>query len=240
MSHARVEDVSDSDPDEMDPADFDPRNAAQSSVISPANVPMSSSTPQPPPQPRRDIPRHYQCVYPVYFDKARSRVEGRKVSRKLAVANPLARDILDAVQLLGLEAGFEPDKIHPKDWANPGRVRVHLKREDGQPVNEKVKNKHHLYIFIANYLQVNPTTEKSPYRLRIRGLPTPEKPLPPPSAPRGWKMGTILPFHSPAYSGGGVTDNPFKEAMMEMQAQQGIAPNGGEAKKKKEKRKTRA
>ncbi|KAI1912389.1 signal recognition particle subunit [Ophidiomyces ophidiicola] len=237
---ARVEDASDSDPDEMDPADFDPLP----SIISPANIPVSApSVSQPRPPAQADIPRHFQCVYPVYFDQTRSRAEGRKVAKKLAVANPLARDILDAVQMLGLEVGFEADKLHPKDWANPGRVRVLLKREDGGLVNESVKNKHHLYIYIAQYLQAHPTTAQSPYRLRIRGVPVPDKPLPAPAAPRGWKMGTILPFHSPAYSGGGVTDNPFKEAMMEMQAQQGLptASGGGEAKKnKKEKKKGRA
>lgn len=85
----------------------------------------------------------------------------------------------------------------------------------------------------------------------------PEKLPPAPPAPRGWKIGKILPIHSPAYSGGGVSDNPFKEAMAEMQNLQGMPgfpgmPNipgmpgmgepsgaGGE-KKKKEKKKGKA
>lgn len=50
----------------------------------------------------------------------------------------------------------------------------------------------------------------------------PEKLPPAPPAPRGWKMSKILPIHSPAYSGGGVSDNPFKEAMAEMQNMQGM------------------
>ena len=45
-----------------------------------------------------------------------------------AVKNPLAREIVDACQRLGLEVVFEPGKVHPKDWANPGRVRVGLRR----------------------------------------------------------------------------------------------------------------
>ena len=49
----------------------------------------------------------------------------------------------------------------------------------------------------------------------------PEKLPPAPAAPRGWKIGTILPIHSPAYSGGGVSDNPLKDAMAEMQGMQG-------------------
>lgn len=50
----------------------------------------------------------------------------------------------------------------------------------------------------------------------------PEKLPNAPPAPRGWKVGKILPIHSPAYSGGGVSDNPFKEAMAEMQNLQGM------------------
>ena len=83
----------------------------------------------------------------------------------------------------------------------------------------------------------------------------PEKLPDAPPAPRGWKIGKILPIHSPAYSGGGVSDNPFKEAMAEMQNMQGMpgvpsmpnipgmsgeAPGGGGEKKKKDKKKGRA
>ena len=86
----------------------------------------------------------------------------------------------------------------------------------------------------------------------------PEKLPDPPAAPRGWKMSKILPIHSPAYSGGGVTDNPFKEAMAEMQNMQGMpgVPNlpnipgmpgmsggdlsAGNEKKKKDKKKGKA
>jgi signal recognition particle subunit SEC65 len=148
--HAQIEEVSDSDPEEVAPS-FDsddelPRNA----IISPANIPTKAApapSPQqmpmpsmPAPEPQREIPRHFQCLYPVYFDKTRSRAEGRKVGAELAVENPLARDIVDAVQMLGLNAGLEPEKLHPKDWANPGRVRVQLKNENGQLVNSKIKN----------------------------------------------------------------------------------------------------
>lgn len=73
----------------------------------------------------------------------------------------------------------------------------------------------------------------------------PEKLPPPPPTPRGWKLGKILPIHSPAYSGGGISDNPFKEAMEEMQKLQGMPAepsndSGGDTKKKKDKKKARA
>ncbi|KAJ5641840.1 Signal recognition particle SEC65 subunit [Penicillium lividum] len=223
--HARIEEVSDSDPEEVAPSEPLPRNsviAPVSASVPPANPFPMPQMPEPQPQPQREIPRHYQCLYPVYFDKSRSRAEGRKVGSELAVENPLARDIVDAVQMLGLKAGLEPEKLHPKDWANPGRVRVLLKDENGRLTNSQIKNKHHLFILVAQYLKAHPTNEQSPYRLRIRGLPMPDKLPEAPQAPRGWKIGSILPIHSPAYSGGGVSDNPFKEAMAELQNMQGM------------------
>lgn len=151
----RVEEVSDSDPDEMDPADFDPTPLPANHLISPANIPSSASSatrlrpqgagsspssiyspiagiPAAQTQVVREIPKHYLCLYPVYFDRRRTRAEGRQVGMEHAVDNPLARDIVDAVQVLGLRVGFEPDKTHPKDWANPGRVRVLLRDENGR------------------------------------------------------------------------------------------------------------
>lgn len=89
--------------------------------------------------------KNYQCIYPVYFDSTRSREEGRRVGKNDAVPNPLAREIVDAVAHIQNSIGvnmqivFEPAKTHPKDWANPGRVRVLLKKE-GRPVTSKVQS----------------------------------------------------------------------------------------------------
>ncbi len=55
------------------------------------------------------------------------------------MANPLAREMVDAVQALGLSVVFEPGKTHPKDWSNPGRVRV-LVKEGGRVKNARVQN----------------------------------------------------------------------------------------------------
>lgn len=148
--HPQIEEVSDSDPEEIAPGFDSDDDLPSNAIISPANIP-TKATPAPQPQqmpmptmpapePQREIPKHFQCLYPVYFDKTRTRAEGRKVGAELAVENPLARDIVDAVQMLGLNAGLEPEKLHPKDWANPGRVRVQLKNENGQLVNSKIKN----------------------------------------------------------------------------------------------------
>ena len=85
---------------------------------------------------------------------------------------------------------------------------------------------HHLYNLISDHLLAHPTTASSPMRLRVAGLPPPKEPLPAPAVPRGWKMGDILPLHSPALSGGGVSDNILKDMMAEMQGQGGGAIDG--------------
>lgn len=144
---ARVQDA-DSDPEEVAPSDasFNPPAFSQESILSSSimhPMPPPGSSARPPPRPPQEIPKHWQCLYPVYFDKTRSRAEGRQVSSKLAVENPLARDILDACQQLGLRVGFEPEKLHPKDWANPGRVRVLLKDDNGRLLNPQIKNSMH-------------------------------------------------------------------------------------------------
>ncbi|KAJ6441921.1 signal recognition particle seC65 subunit [Purpureocillium lavendulum] len=271
MSHPRVEEVSDSDPDAIsdpDEGDIDdfidtdiirripdpqqrqqqqqqqqqrtvPPAAARSHILDPADLPGQS------PAAGLSADEHaaykgFQTLYPVYFDATRSRAEGRRVPASLAVRNPLARDIANACSRLRLQTLLEPEKTHPKDWANPGRVKVGLKK-GGASTSASVKNKHHLYTLVARYLRENPTTEQSAgLRLRIGGqLQPPEgKPYPRPAVPRGWKMGELLPYLSGAMTGGGVSENLFKDMMKEMQgggdpmaalmaSQQGGADEGG-------------
>ncbi|KAL7798306.1 signal recognition particle, Sec65/Srp19 subunit [Trichoderma ceciliae] len=249
MSHPRVEEVSDSDPDiisdpeEVDLDDFaetdiirarvpgtqqrisdssddddevDARAAAEARahILNPLSGPETSTLP---PTADRSAYNNFQCLYPVYFDASRSRAEGRRVSSALAVKNPLAREIANACSRLRLQTLLEPEKIHPKDWANPGRVKVGLKKNGA---SAGITNKHHLYVLVARHLRENPTTEDSPgLRLRFGGqIQPPEgKPYPRPAVPRGWKMGDYLPYLSAAMTGGGVSENLFKDMMKEMQ-----------------------
>ena len=155
------------------------------------------------------------------------------MSSKLAVQNPLAFNVLKAVRhALGnsIRVAFEPDKTHPKDWANPGRVKVQLFDPDTkEPLHPTITNKQHLYNLVAQYLKDHPTRAEDPLELRIPGLQVPDKFLESKIAvPRGWKMGEVLPVHSAAVSGGGVSDNFLKEAMEEMRAAQaqGQLPGG--------------
>lgn len=174
----------------------------------------------------------YQCLYPVYFDASRTRAEGRRVPRSLAVRNPLATEIVRAcAEGLRLPTVLEAGKLHPKDWANPGRVKVDLRSQQSQSQSQQtIKNKHHLYLLVARHLRAHPTTDASPaLRVVVRGAPPPPPRLgegenwPRPAVPRGWKMGELLPYYSPAMTGGGVSENFLKDMMKEM----GAAGAGG-------------
>lgn len=241
----RIEEVSesDSDPGEMDPADFAP----SSSLIHPSDIPSTTQSASSMAAVRqaqaqasaaaqreaREKTKRYQCLYPLYFDSSRSRAEGRRVGASEGVTNPLARTIIDALQALALppaaQIAFEPAKMHPRDWANPGRVRIQLRDEQGRDcTGGKVRSKHELLHMVAEYMREHPTTEDSPARLRIPGVPLPEGGKPPAvEVPRGWKMGSILPLHSPALSGGGVKEDFFQDMMREMQAANAAGGGGG-------------
>ncbi|EPY51263.1 signal recognition particle subunit Sec65 [Schizosaccharomyces cryophilus OY26] len=151
-------------------------------------------------------------VYPIYFDKKRSK-EFRRVSKKEAIENPLAKNIADVVRDLGYKCKLEPLKTHPADWANPGRVELILP--------EKI-SKHYLFKQIAKVLQHRPTKPEDPLSLPIQNVPArlPERP---PTYPKGVAGNTIVPLHSPALSGGGVSENMFQDMMQEMQGQPEMA-----------------
>ncbi|KAL2144343.1 hypothetical protein VTI28DRAFT_9251 [Corynascus sepedonium] len=255
MSHPRVEEVSDSDVDMSDPSEGDIEDFVESDIMRRVDdkSPQSSSRPQQPVRPQQQqqqqppssYPRmqtttdekaykSFQCLYPVYFDATRTRAEGRRVPRALAVANPLAIDIVQACASLRLQTVLEAGKLHPKDWANPGRVKVNLRQQPAagsspsSPATPKINNKHHLYLLVAQHLRANPTTDTSrSLRMEVRGAPMPPqalepgKPWPRPAVPRGWKMGELLPYYSPAMTGGGVSENFLKDMMKEMQQQGG-------------------
>ena len=137
---ARVEELSDSDPDEVDISSVAAQSSARPTnanptLMNPSQIPSSSRVNGI----TREDTKSWQCLYPVYFDAGRTRAEGRRVSSQLAVKNPLAREIADAVFSLSLQVAIEPEKTHPQDWANPGRVKV-LVKDNGKIVNRNVKN----------------------------------------------------------------------------------------------------
>ncbi len=64
-------------------------------------------------------------LWPIYFDRARSRSNGRRVPKKVAVNSPTVEDIAIAAKRLRLAPLVEPEKAHPRYWwRKNGRVLV--------------------------------------------------------------------------------------------------------------------
>ncbi|KAJ7098304.1 signal recognition particle, SRP19 subunit [Mycena epipterygia] len=83
--------------------------------------------------------KNWTCIYPIYIDAKRSYGTGqRRVPRAHAVWWPLSKDIADATNALGLATLHEVNKSHPRDWENPGRVRVQWKK-DGRLMNPMIR-----------------------------------------------------------------------------------------------------
>lgn len=55
-------------------------------------------------------------IWPIYFDVARSRSEGRMVSRQDAVNDPSLDMIITASSKSGFTPEIEREKKHPKTW----------------------------------------------------------------------------------------------------------------------------
>ena len=67
-------------------------------------------------------------IWPVYFDKSVSRLNGRKVSKKHAVEKPSIENISKAAKSLGLNPVLEKTAAHPsKQWKSEGRILVDKK-----------------------------------------------------------------------------------------------------------------
>lgn len=137
-----------------------------------------------------------QIVYPCYFDKNRSMKDGRRLPISKCVENPLAKTILDACKILRIPAVFEPEKTHPQDWGNPGRVRLGLKYEH-EPTHPILKSKKQALEAIAEFMKTHPTTLRN-----VKDLPGPPElmegnweasEIP---KVKGFKMNTIVPMHS--------------------------------------------
>ena len=82
-------------------------------------------------------------LYPAYFDAERSREDGRRVARRLAVNRPTVEEIAHAADALGLKPKVEADRAHPTTpWSRQGRVLVkadYYKTSVVRRVAEKVK-----------------------------------------------------------------------------------------------------
>jgi len=79
-------------------------------------------------------------IWPAYFDQAKTRKEGRRVSKSLAVQSPKILEIQEAAQKLGLEFEVVADKGYPKTpLAKTGMLLVEKREPKEQIINRIAK-----------------------------------------------------------------------------------------------------
>jgi signal recognition particle subunit SRP19 len=67
-------------------------------------------------------------IYPLYFDRSVSRLQGRKVPQKHAVEKPSLENIAKAAKSLGLNPILEKNATHSSTpWKREGRILVEKK-----------------------------------------------------------------------------------------------------------------
>ncbi len=79
-------------------------------------------------------------VWPAYFDQTKTRKNGRRVPKNLAVLNPKIEEIQEAANRVGLENELFADAGFPKTpWHKTGMMKVEKKTAKEQLVNQIAK-----------------------------------------------------------------------------------------------------
>mmetsp|Transcript_105985 Transcript_105985/g.147763 ORF Transcript_105985/g.147763 Transcript_105985/m.147763 type:complete len:115 (-) Transcript_105985:106-450(-) len=85
--------------------------------------------------------KRWKSIYPAYLDKNKTVKEGRRVPKEKGVERPTVQEIGEICQYYELKFHIEVRKAYPKDWINPGRVKILFKDEDGKVFNDTVPSK---------------------------------------------------------------------------------------------------
>jgi signal recognition particle subunit SRP19 len=80
-------------------------------------------------------------IWPVYFDLAKTRNEGRRVPKKLAVASPKVLEIKQALEKLGLEHELVLDANYPKTPRLKTGMLLAAKKEPKNQIIKKIAKK---------------------------------------------------------------------------------------------------
>jgi len=74
-------------------------------------------------------------IWPTYFDAARTREDGRRVPKNLAVASPRINDVKEAAEKLSLACELVPDAAYPKaPMSKSGMLLVQKKGSKNQTI----------------------------------------------------------------------------------------------------------
>ena len=84
--------------------------------------------------------KKFYVIYPEYFEKSRSRSQGRRVSRNIASDEPTLKKLIFVCNKLNIEHQVQKDKAYPSNWWNQmGRVLIPIDKEDKIPKEKLLK-----------------------------------------------------------------------------------------------------
>ncbi|MGB9756740.1 MAG: signal recognition particle subunit SRP19/SEC65 family protein [Candidatus Bathyarchaeales archaeon] len=76
-------------------------------------------------------------VWPAYFDSTKTRKEGRRVPKSLAVPSPKILELKEAAEKIGLEYEIVSDSSYPKTpWQKTGMLLVKKKEAKAQIIKK--------------------------------------------------------------------------------------------------------
>lgn len=79
-------------------------------------------------------------LWPAYFDLTKTREEGRKVPKTLAVPSPKILELKEAAEKLGLEHELVPEAGYPKTpWMKTGMLLIAKKEPKNQIIKKVAK-----------------------------------------------------------------------------------------------------
>ncbi|MEM3672795.1 MAG: signal recognition particle subunit SRP19/SEC65 family protein [Candidatus Bathyarchaeia archaeon] len=79
-------------------------------------------------------------IWPAYFDSTKTRGEGRRIPKSLAVPSPKITEIRDAVEKLGLEYEVVLDVSYPKTpWLKTGMLLVEKSESKDKTIKKIAK-----------------------------------------------------------------------------------------------------
>jgi signal recognition particle subunit SRP19 len=79
-------------------------------------------------------------IWPAYFDQAKTRKEGRRVPKSLAVQSPKIQEIEEAAEKLGLKHEIAMEAGYPKTpWVKTGMIMVEKKGSKEQTIKKIAK-----------------------------------------------------------------------------------------------------
>jgi signal recognition particle subunit SEC65 len=148
---------SDYSDDDIDNMDFELPTDVLFTAVDQYQPAVQSARPQQPlqatqePQIPLEIIKDWTCIYPVYIDVDKSTKRGRMIPTSVAVKEPAAIYIAEAVKQLKFNAVLEGNKRHPQDCFTYGRIKVQLK-VDGRATHPYIKTKKQLLIEVSKML----------------------------------------------------------------------------------------